>query len=76
MLLSNRGMRYDPPKLISVKALARWLKVDADWIQSESEAGRLPHVRAGRDYLFDPDRVEQILLERAQQFKEGGCSNE
>jgi len=46
--------------------MARRLRVRADWLTAEADAERLPHVRAGDRYLFDPVAVERELLERAQ----------
>ncbi len=31
----------------------------------------LPHIRAEDQYLFDPDSVEQVLVERAQRRPKG-----
>lgn len=61
-----RGMPYPPPPLLPAAAMARRLRVRADWLTAEADAERLPHVRAGDRYLFDPVAVERELLERAQ----------
>jgi hypothetical protein len=45
---------------------ARLLHVPAWWLRSEAEAGRIPHLRAGKVLLFDPDLVERLLIERAR----------
>jgi hypothetical protein len=47
--------------------LARLLHVPLAWLRAEAEAGRLPHLRAGKALLFDADLVERLLLERARQ---------
>lgn len=44
--------------------MARRLRVTCKWLRAEAEAGRIPHLRAGRVLLFDPDAVERIVLER------------
>jgi len=41
------------------------------WLKTEAEAGRIPCLKAGRSLLFDPDAVEQVLLERARREQEG-----
>lgn len=41
------------------------------WLKAEAEAGRIPCLRAGRRLLFDPDAVEQELIERARRAQEG-----
>lgn len=46
--------------------MARRLSVKATWLRAECEAGRLPHVCADDQILFDPETVEQVLLARAQ----------
>ena len=46
--------------------MARILRVPVAWLRDEADAGRLPHVRAGRAYLFDPETVARLLLERAK----------
>jgi hypothetical protein len=47
--------------------VARLLHVPAAWLRAEADAGRLPHLRAGRAYLFDPELVERLLLERCRE---------
>jgi hypothetical protein len=59
-----------PPKLLPVVPTARRLRVPAEWLRQEALAGRIPHLKAGKSLLFDPEFVEQLLLERAR--KEGG----
>ena len=53
-------------KLLPVGPMARRLRVPVRWLRAEAESGRIPHVKAERVYLFDPDTVEGILLERAR----------
>lgn len=47
--------------------MARRLHVSVAWLRSESEADRLPHVKADNQILFDPELVEAVLLQRARQ---------
>ncbi|HOQ88164.1 MAG TPA: hypothetical protein PLQ89_20865 [Phycisphaerae bacterium] len=56
----------DKPKLLPLAAMARRVFVAPSWLRSEAEAGRIPHLQAGRTILFDPDAVEAVLLERAR----------
>jgi hypothetical protein len=49
--------------------MARRLRVPVRWLKAEAETGRIPHVKAERVLLFDPEAVERVLLERAQQAK-------
>ena len=64
-------MAYTPTRLLTAGVMARRLRVRAAWLRSEAEAGRLPHVRAEDQYLFDPDAVERVLVERAQRDPKG-----
>jgi hypothetical protein len=45
--------------------MARRLRVPVKWLREEAAAGRVPHLRADKALLFDPDAVERVLLERA-----------
>lgn len=52
-------------RLTPLSQLARRLRVPVRWLRAEAEAGRLPAVRAERQFLFDAETVERLLLERA-----------
>lgn len=52
--------------------MARYLGVPVGWLKSEADAGRIPHLKAGRSYLFNPEAVEAVLAKRAAEPKEGG----
>ena len=52
--------------ILPVGPMARRLHVPVKWLREEADAGRIPCVRAGRAYLFDPETVERVLLERAR----------
>ena len=54
-----------PPLNLSV--MARILGVKPRWLREEASSGRVPAVAAGDTFLFDPDAVERVLLERARQ---------
>mgnify|MGYP000448156388 CR=1 FL=1 len=53
-------------KILTARSLARRYGVDPKWLIAEAHAGRLPGVRSGRTFLFDPEAVERTLHERAQ----------
>lgn len=55
------------PQLLPTGPTARWLRVPVKWLRGEAEAGRVPHVKADRIYLFDPKAVENALLQRARE---------
>ena len=48
-------------KLIPAGPMARRLRVPVKWLKSEAEANRVPHLKADRVLLFDPDAVEDAL---------------
>ena len=52
-------------RLVHLLRLSRVLGVPGYWLRREAEEGRLPHLRAGRQYLFDEAVVREILLRRA-----------
>jgi len=56
------------PALWTDRHLARVFHVPAAWLRAEADANRLPHVRAGDIYLFDPAAVEAALLKRARKL--------
>ncbi len=57
------GMENSKPFPLS--AMARLLRVPVAWLRSEAEAGRVPHLKAGKQLLFDAETVQRILRERA-----------
>lgn len=64
-------MNYTPTRLLTTGAMSRRLRVRVGWLRAEAAAGRIPHVQAEDQYLFDPDVVEQVLIERAQRNPKG-----
>lgn len=51
---------------LNLVAMARVLRVPATWLREEAEAGRIPHLKAGRSLLFDPAAVEVGLRKRLE----------
>jgi hypothetical protein len=47
--------------------MARRLGVSRKWLKAEAEAGRVPSLRADRQFLFEPSTVERALAQRAAQ---------
>jgi len=58
-------MDTNAPKLLPVGPMARILRVPVKWLGEEAEAGRVPSLKAGTVFLFNPEAVERVLLERA-----------
>jgi hypothetical protein len=55
--------------LLSLGQMARRLKVAADALRKEAEAGRVPCVRVGDSLLFSPEAVTASLAERASRME-------
>ena len=58
-------------KLLRVGPMARRLRVPVKWLREEAEGGSIPHLKVGSVLLFDPEAVEQALLERARGIARG-----
>ena len=54
-------------ELIKSGQMAHRLGVTVSWLKDEADAGRIPHLKAGKRYLFEPQTVEQVLAKRARQ---------
>ena len=52
-------------EVLSLGRQARRLGVTKKWLQAEAEAGRVPSLKAGGRYLFDPEAVQKVLHDRA-----------
>jgi len=53
-------------QLLKAGPTARKLGIPVSWLKAEAGAGKLPHIRAGKILLFDPQKIERILIKRAQ----------
>jgi hypothetical protein len=58
-------------KLIPIAAFARYVGVPVGWLKAEAEAGRIPHLQAGSRVLVNPEAVEHVLLQRADEAGRG-----
>ena len=54
-------------QLLNLQELARRLRVSATWLRREADTGRIPHLRAGSQRLFNLEVVERVLADRAAQ---------
>lgn len=59
-------------ELFSLGRMARRLGVTQQWLRDEAEAGRIPCLKAGDRYLFNPHAVEKSLAAKATQSCGGG----
>ena len=64
-MFSHSGMDRPPCPLLPLNLMARRLGVPVNWLRAEAEADRVPHLKAGPRLLFNPEAVEQVLVERA-----------
>ena len=68
-------MSNPPPELVPLAVVARTLKIPAAWLKAETDAGRIPHLKAGRRLLFNPEAVQRCLVQRAAgEAAEGGAA--
>ena len=50
---------------IPLRHMARLARVPMAWLRAEAEAGRVPALRAGTQWFFDPPAVRAALRKRA-----------
>lgn len=56
----------DEPLILPLRAMARSIGVTQRWLREQSDAALIPHLRAGRRYLYAPAAVESAVAELAQ----------
>jgi hypothetical protein len=54
---------------------AQTLGVPAAWLRAQAQAGQVPVLKTGRRYLFSLPLVERVLLQRAEQSREGSIGD-
>jgi hypothetical protein len=55
--------------LIDIVELAKRLKVDIRWLNSETRAGHIPHLSTSQKYFYSLSAVKDALAKRAGQNK-------
>jgi excisionase family DNA binding protein len=53
-------------KYLRLEELADATRLPAAWLKREADAGRLPHIRAGRLRMFNLAAVMQALADRQE----------
>ena len=53
------------PNLLPLGAMARRVHVSTKWLRAQAESGRLPHLKADSQFLFNPEVVEKLLTDWA-----------
>lgn len=56
-------------ELLGLHGLASKLRLPATWLKREADAQRIPHLKAGKRYLFNPVAVTAALAEQAAKPK-------
>lgn len=59
-------------RVLTLHRMARRLGVTATWLRAEAAAGRVPSLRAGTRFLFEPAAVEDALAARAAKPADNG----
>ena len=54
-----------PRRLVGATELGKALGIHPAWLRAEAKAGRLPAVRTGRRFRFDPEEVIEALKRQA-----------
>lgn len=57
----------DTPQFVTSTDLSLRLGLSESWLKTEARAGRLPHLKTGRRFMFHVQTVERALLERSEQ---------
>lgn len=70
------GMSYfpEPQSIVPIGRMADLIGVRADWLKDQAQAGRIPHLKAGRMLLFNPEAVIAALAEQAARGGEGASN--
>jgi len=58
--------------LLSLSRMARRLGVTQQWLRDQADAGKIPCLKAGNRYLFNPVAVQEALAAKAARTRQGG----
>jgi excisionase family DNA binding protein len=58
--------------LLSLSRLARRLGITQQWLRAQADAGKIPCLKAGNRYLFNPVAVQEALAAKAARTRQGG----
>ena len=58
--------------LLSLSRMARRLGVTQQWLRDQAGAGKIPCLKAGNRYLFNPVAVQEALATKAARLRQGG----
>ena len=57
--------------ILTVKGLAQKLKYSEYWIRELARKGKIPATRRGRMWLFDAEKVSEVLFKHNSYSKKG-----
>ncbi|MDG2383564.1 MAG: helix-turn-helix domain-containing protein [Pirellulaceae bacterium] len=58
--------------LLSLSRMARRLGVTQKWLRDQADAGKIPSLKAGNRYLFNPAAVQKSLAAKATRIRREG----
>jgi len=58
--------------LLPLSRMSRRLGVTQQWLRAEADAGKIPCLKAGNRYLFNPMAVQEALASKAARTRQGG----
>jgi len=61
------GMNDPLSELVTLRELAKRLGLSVAWLRAEVNAGRVPHLKAGKRLLFSVVAVRRHLIQRASE---------
>jgi len=59
--------------LLPLCRMARQIRVSQQWLRGEADSGRVPCLKAGKQYLFNPEAVQETLAKAAASNCQGGA---
>jgi len=59
-------------ELLSLPRMARRLGVTQQWLRHQANADKIPCLKAGNRYLFNPIAVQKVLATKAARAERGG----
>ena len=58
--------------LLSLSRMARRFGVTQHWLRDQADTGKIPCLKAGNRYLFNPVAVQRALAVKAARTRQGG----
>ncbi len=62
-------MQYTADDLVSIRRLARELRLPIAWLKTEAQTGQIPCLHIGRKCVFNLTAVKRVLAERAAEVQ-------